>query len=108
MAILLAILVFSPVVVALMTAVILLFLSRTRVLSGLGFLWTMAFGFGIAAAAMSFAGTMAWVEWYETTKKYSAGNAIVGWIFFLAPMSFAIGQLAAFVLWLFKYKRIRK
>ncbi len=108
MTMLLTIFMFSPAIVALVTMGIILLIRRTKALKGLGFLVAMTLGLGILAVAISLAGTIAWMEWYETTKGYSAGNAIVGWVFFLAPSSFTVGQVAAFILWFYRYGNLRK
>ncbi len=44
--------------------------------------------------------TIAWMIWYQYSTGYDAGNAIVGWIFFFAPASVALGQLIGLVQWL--------
>lgn len=46
--------------------------------------------------------TIGWMIWYEKTTGYSAGNAPLGWIFFLGPVGALIGALIGLLVWLIK------
>ena len=61
---------------------------------------TIAFA-GVGAIA-SLAFTIAWMYWHESTTGISAGNGPLGWIFFYGPVSAALGQLVALVVWWFR------
>lgn len=55
--------------------------------------------YGVFGAAASLLLTIGWMYWYESSSGYSAGNAPAGWILFLGPLSFSMGQIAALVQW---------
>ena len=62
----------------------------------------LTLAFAAAGATITLLMTMAWMEWYEHTTGYGAGNAPLRWIFFYGPVGIAIGQLCALAVWWFK------
>ncbi len=55
--------------------------------------------YAVIGAAVSLAGTILWMSWYERTTGYGTGNAPIAWIFFYGPLSVAVGQLVALIHW---------
>lgn len=82
--------------------VVLIAKKRGRPIEKMGRLVWMSAAFALAGEVTTLALTIAWMNWYEKTTGYSAGNGPPGWIFFYGPLGAASGQLVALLLWWFK------
>lgn len=58
--------------------------------------------YALVGGGLSLVLTVAWMFWYEATSGYSAGNAPLAWIFVYGPLSVALGQVLALVVWWFR------
>ncbi|HTT07979.1 MAG TPA: hypothetical protein VMH34_04235 [Gammaproteobacteria bacterium] len=93
----------SPLLMAIV-AILVVAIAKARSMSKpkLSVLILMSIVFAIAGAIASLIYTMTWMVWYEKATGYSAGNAPVGWILFSGPLSAALSQLLALLIWWFK------
>ena len=94
---------FSPVLMVIV-AVIAVILAELKHLPkpGVGYLASLTIILAMVGLGGSLLCTIGWAIWYEQTKHLNAGNAPLAWIFFYGPVSTALGQLIALILWWFK------
>lgn len=92
--------IFSPLIMAIIAGLLILYAKVSALPKpGIDRLVAHSVAYAAAGAAASFVLLSVWMFWYEQSAGYSVGSATGTWLIFHGPLSIALGQLVALILW---------
>ena len=90
----------SPVIMAVIVGLVVVYAKVSNLPKpGIDRLVARSVKYAAVGAGASLVLLIVLMIWYEQTTGYSAGNAPLGWLFFYGPVSAALGQMVALILW---------